>query len=64
MGCKHKFKSNLEGLSLSSKLAKESLSPYVTIIFCEKCGFVSYNSNRPSDSEDYQSVQIERQNNE
>lgn len=52
--CEHKFRTNLDGLSLgqnnvtSNIWAKTPLSPYVTIIFCEKCGFVVHDSNNTS----------------
>jgi hypothetical protein len=50
--CKHKFKSNLDGLAVSNY--KDLV--YMTVIFCENCGLVAFNANRTDMSEEAQKL--------
>lgn len=57
MACEHKFRTNIDGITLSQGNvgldgihSKGALNPYITIIFCEKCGFVAHDSNNSSRS--------------
>lgn len=61
MSCDHKYRTNLDGLTIAGTYNsndygfdvrnKGILSPFVTIIFCEKCGHVAYNANYASKHE-------------
>lgn len=55
MACQHKFRTNIDGITLAQTNtgldgihSLPALSPYVTIIFCEKCGYVAHDANSQS----------------
>lgn len=50
----HKYRTNIDGLTIAGVsnnagiYTKPILSPYITIIFCEGCGDIKYDANRPA----------------
>ncbi len=63
MSCDHKFRTNLDGLTLSGTTVaggihqKAALTPYVTVVFCEKCGILAHNGNDPRVGDRFQRTQ-------
>lgn len=59
--CEHKFRTNLDSLTVAGGASagihsKAPLTPYVTIIFCEKCGIVAFDAKNTTN--EYQELQI------
>lgn len=52
--CQHKFRTNLDELGESLGNTNQKIV-YMTIIFCEKCGIVSYDTNK--NKQPFQEVQ-------